>query len=124
MHPKLWLSVLVAVVFIGGAIGLVVWNESQPETEPAASSLAGSSSENSFTLGQIVEHGDATSCWTTIEGKVYDLTEYIEKHPGGSKSILAICGEDGTGPFNSMPGSVMAAAKLALAKFVIGDLAK
>lgn len=126
MTTKLWLTALVAVIFVGGALGLVIYNESQPETSSTSGtvSLTSSTPTTSYNMSEIAKHGDATSCWTMIEDKVYDLTEYVEKHPGGSKSILAICGEDGTSSFNAMPAGVMTAARLALAKFVIGDYAK
>lgn len=130
MTHKLWLTALVAAIFIGGSAGLVIWNESKsgtpstPDTDPGTDSLTSATPVTSYSLSEIAKHGDATSCWTMIEDKVYDLTEYIEKHPGGSKAILAICGEDGTSSFNAMPAGVMTAARLALSKFVIGDYAK
>ena len=123
-HSKTWLSALVLTIFLGGCLTIIIVNESQPTTPstPGTDSLTPSTSdaENTYTMTQIAEHGDAASCWTAIEGNVYDLTDYIEKHPGGNKSILAICGSEGTGPFNSMPGSVMTAARLMLAKYIIG----
>jgi cytochrome b involved in lipid metabolism len=39
----------------------------------------------------IKEHTEEASCWTTVNGIVYDLTAFINKHPGGDKNILKIC---------------------------------
>ncbi|MEK7183067.1 MAG: cytochrome b5-like heme/steroid binding domain-containing protein [Patescibacteria group bacterium] len=123
VNTKLWLTALVGVVFVGGGLGLGIWNESRPETSSDIL-VAASSSEDGYTMAQIAEHGDATSCWSAIEGKVYDLTEFIEEHPGGPKAVLVICGSEGTGSFNSMPTVVMPVARMTLAKYQIGVLAE
>ena len=122
INKQTWLSIVVGVIFLGGGLGLAIWNESR--SAEVSNDTSGSETENeSYTMTQIAEHGDATSCWTAIEGNVYDMTEYIEEHPGGSRAILVICGSDGTGSFNSMPDAVMPVARMALAKYKIGDLA-
>jgi len=50
----------------------------------------------SYTLAEISTHNSKTSCWTTVKGKVYDITTYIPRHPGGEKQIMQVCGKDGT----------------------------
>ncbi|HBW74297.1 MAG TPA: hypothetical protein DEF59_03490 [Candidatus Magasanikbacteria bacterium] len=45
-----------------------------------------------FTLKQIAVHNSATSCWTAVNGNVYDLTPWISQHPGGDGAILSMCG--------------------------------
>lgn len=49
-------------------------------------------------LDEIKKHDSKESCWMAIEGKVYDVTEYIDKHPGG-EHILKGCGRDMTASF-------------------------
>lgn len=49
-----------------------------------------------YTLSQVAAHNTASSCWTAIRGTVYDLTDWIGKHPGGEANILKLCGTDGT----------------------------
>lgn len=58
----------------------------------------------SLSLVDVAKHNTAEDCWTAIEGKVYNLTSYVNRHPGGP-SILQACGKDGTSLFNSRPGS-------------------
>ena len=36
-----------------------------------------------FTWEEIVEHDMKSSCWIVVRGKVYDVTEFVPKHPGG-----------------------------------------
>jgi cytochrome b involved in lipid metabolism len=53
----------------------------------------------SYTLVEIMAHKDASSCYSSINGSVYDLTAWINLHPGGKDRILSICGTDGTAKF-------------------------
>jgi Cytochrome b5-like Heme/Steroid binding domain len=49
-----------------------------------------------ITMIEVAQHTDTESCWSVINGGVYDLTSYIPRHPGGKSEILAICGKDGS----------------------------
>jgi len=54
-----------------------------------------------FTMTQVRANNTARSCWTVIDGVVYDLTKWISNHPGGSSAILFLCGTDGTNAFSA-----------------------
>src|ERR1700749_592681 len=41
-----------------------------------------------YTLATIATHNNASSCWAALNGKVYDLTSWINQHPGGPEHIL------------------------------------
>jgi cytochrome b involved in lipid metabolism len=32
---------------------------------------------------QVGSHNIEQDCWTVYEGRVYDVTEYLKRHPGG-----------------------------------------
>lgn len=51
------------------------------------------------TQTELSKHSDKKSCWMAIEGKVYDVTDYIDKHPGGEEHMLRGCGRDMTKSF-------------------------
>jgi len=72
-----------------------------------------------YTSAEVAQHSEASSCWTTIEGKVYDLTGWIKQHPGGSRAILSLCGTDGTEAFTRQHGG-KARPEQQLASFYIG----
>ncbi|GAB2265609.1 Cytochrome B5-like protein [Dionaea muscipula] len=38
-------------------------------------------------------HNKRTDCWIIIKDKVYDVTSYVEEHPGGD-AILVHAGDD------------------------------
>jgi hypothetical protein len=54
-----------------------------------------------YTMAQVRANNTARSCWSAIDGFVYDLTRWINSHPGGSGAILFLCGTDGTNAFKS-----------------------
>ncbi len=59
---------------------------------------------NEYTMAQVSTHKDASSCWTAVRGNVYDLTSFINEHPGGAANILKLCGKDGTSAFEQKHG--------------------
>jgi hypothetical protein len=54
-----------------------------------------------YTMTQVRANNSARSCWTVIDGYVYNLTNWINSHPGGSGAILFLCGTDGTSAFKA-----------------------
>lgn len=76
---------------------------------------------SSISIAEVAAHASRTSCWSTINGNVYDLTSWIPKHPGGEEAILKICGKDGSSKFNGKHGKD--AGKIAvLSGFKIGSV--
>lgn len=49
-----------------------------------------------FTWDEVAKHNHAGNLWVVIEGKVFDLTKYINLHPGGPAPIVGRAGRDGT----------------------------
>ncbi|TRM65726.1 hypothetical protein BD626DRAFT_485661 [Schizophyllum amplum] len=49
-----------------------------------------------LTLQQVAEHSSAGSCWVIIQNKVYDVTDFLQEHPGGPDIILKYAGRDAT----------------------------
>ncbi|HTP56751.1 MAG TPA: cytochrome b5-like heme/steroid binding domain-containing protein [Candidatus Paceibacterota bacterium] len=79
--------------------------------------------DRSFTLADVAQHKDASSCYAAINGSVYDLTAWIDQHPGGPEHILSICGTDATDAFNAQHGG-QARPESELATFRIGTLVR
>lgn len=89
----------------------------------AATSTVAPAAEKTITLAQVKKNASAKSCWSVINGTVYDLTTWINRHPGGAQRIVSICGKDGTKAFGGQHGLSGSQAKL-LAQFKIGKLRK
>lgn len=60
---------------------------------------------NTFTLSDVRAHNSSASCWSIVNGNVYDLTSWIARHPGGERSIKGMCGNDGTAAYSGQHGS-------------------
>ncbi|MFA6436120.1 MAG: cytochrome b5-like heme/steroid binding domain-containing protein [Candidatus Gracilibacteria bacterium] len=45
-----------------------------------------------FTTTEVTQHNTANDCYLIIDTKVYDVSNYINKHPGGKSSITNTCG--------------------------------
>lgn len=43
-------------------------------------------------LSQLAAHNTSSDCWVAYQGKVYDVTGWIPKHPGGANAIARYCG--------------------------------
>ncbi len=76
-----------------------------------------------YTLATVAQHNSASSCWTAINGNVYDLTNWINQHPGGPGAILSICGKDGSAAFNDQHGGQRRPAN-ELAGFLLAPLSQ
>ncbi|KAI8148229.1 hypothetical protein BJV82DRAFT_591353 [Fennellomyces sp. T-0311] len=49
-----------------------------------------------YTREELASHNTHKSCWVVYNGKVYDVTEFIQDHPGGDDLILEYGGRDVT----------------------------
>ena len=62
-------------------------------TKPSASKGSG------YTMQEVAMHNSDKSPWTVVGGRVYDLTGFLYKHPGGYSAISKAVGRDGTSVF-------------------------
>jgi cytochrome b involved in lipid metabolism len=51
-------------------------------------------------MDEVKKHRGVDDCWTTINGKVFNITPYVDFHPGGRDEIMKCAGKDGTTLFN------------------------
>jgi cytochrome b involved in lipid metabolism len=47
-----------------------------------------------FTRQQVALHSQSDDCWCILHGKVYDLTDFADYHPGGHDLIRNNAGRD------------------------------
>jgi len=53
-------------------------------------------------LSEVARHNVPDDCWVALNGKVYDLTEFLDRHPGGRTTIMAWAGKDASKFFNGI----------------------
>ncbi|CAR26443.1 ZYRO0B09812p [Zygosaccharomyces rouxii] len=73
-----------------------------------------------YTFEQVAEHNTPEDAWLIVDGKVYDVTKFVEDHPGGDEIILDLAGQDGTEAFNDIGHSEDAVNMLK--DFIVGSL--
>ena len=94
-----------------------------PTPTPTPPPASGGSGAQTYAMADVSAHASAASCWSAINGKVYDLTAWIGQHPGGSSRILSICGKDGSAAFNGQHAGQGAPAS-ELSAFFVGNLSQ
>ncbi|KAF4683858.1 Delta 8 Fatty Acid Desaturase [Perkinsus olseni] len=94
--------------------------ESQPKSRKSRDSSS-SAELPLYTWEEVARHASRESCWIVVDGFVYDLTNWLDRHPGGILPILNCAGDvDATDVFiaNHPPKVV----KRILPAFKIGRL--
>ncbi|KAK0402546.1 hypothetical protein QR680_016395 [Steinernema hermaphroditum] len=73
-----------------------------------------------ITRKEVAEHNTVDSAWTIISNKVYDVTTFLQEHPGGLEILLEQAGEDGTEQFEDVGHS--GDARQTRETFLIGEI--
>ncbi|ORY70328.1 glycolate oxidase [Pseudomassariella vexata] len=51
---------------------------------------------------ELAKHNTAASCWVVIHGKVWDVTDFLNEHPGGVGLIMKFAGQDATDSYDEI----------------------
>lgn len=60
-----------------------------------------------ITLAECQEHMSDKDCWLVIDGKVYDVTPFLDEHPGGFDTLVSNSGR------HLLPAAVVTGGRLA-----------
>ena len=52
-----------------------------------------------YTAAEVATHNKEDDMWTILNWKVFNVTDYAKKHPGGAKIICAYAGKDMTSDY-------------------------
>ncbi|KAM7434799.1 Cytochrome b5 [Porites harrisoni] len=74
-----------------------------------------------YTLEEVKKHNQAGSSWLVIDNKVYDVTKFLDEHPGGEEVLLEQAGGDATENFEDVGHS--SDARELMLTYLIGELA-
>jgi len=98
-----------------GASGQVGGSKS---AAPAAGTQSGGTA--SYTAEEVAAHNKADDCWVVLDGKIYDVTDFLNDHPGGKGAIMLYAGKDATKEFLMLhkPSIITRYG----AKMLVGDL--
>ena len=95
-------------------------NNNKTKTKNNNTRKGGGSNKRAISLEEVKKHNKKNDAWTIIENKVYNISSWIPKHPGG-EIIMQAVGKDATQLFlnNNHPSYV---EKTILPKYYIGKL--
>mmetsp|Transcript_33753 Transcript_33753/g.34389 ORF Transcript_33753/g.34389 Transcript_33753/m.34389 type:complete len:133 (+) Transcript_33753:55-453(+) len=77
-------------------------------------------------LSEVEKHNVAKDCWIIIGNdknggpKVYDVTKYLDDHPGGPEIMLEFAGKDADDMFEDIGHS--SEARSVMSKYLVGSL--
>ena len=74
-----------------------------------------------YTLAEVAKHCTKDDAWVVIDERVYDVTRFIERHPGGVGPIVALAGKDCTDVFANYHAARI--YRTMLPGFLIGEMA-
>jgi uncharacterized membrane protein len=114
----------VLTVLVGHSGAAAVWSEriADPAPTSQAATTPDAAQPPALTMDEVARHASASDCWSVVNGTVYDLTSWIDQHPGGMGPIEAMCGVDATDAFVAMHGTEQVPAD-SLSWFLLGPLA-
>ncbi|XP_065006601.1 cytochrome b5-like [Musa acuminata AAA Group] len=73
-----------------------------------------------YTLAEVLTHNSPKDCWLIINGKVFDVTKFLEDHPGGEEVLLASIGKDASDDFEDIGHSTTARAMMV--EYCVGEI--
>ncbi|XP_003627519.2 cytochrome b5 isoform X4 [Medicago truncatula] len=78
----------------------------------------GSKSET-LTFEDVAKHNHKNDCWIIVNKKVYDVTPFLDDHPGGDEALLSATGKDATTDFEDVGHSDSATEMME--KYYVGE---
>jgi cytochrome b involved in lipid metabolism len=88
---------------------------------PAPAPIASPTTTIALTKEEVSKHNKKSDCWSIVNGYVYNLTNWVDQHPGGASAITSLCGVDGTSNFLGKHGG-SSSAKSRLKSYELGKL--
>lgn len=73
-----------------------------------------------LTVEEVAKHSKEEDCWLIVHGKVYNVTTYLEDHPGGVEIVTDVGGQDASEDYDDVGHSDE--AHDILKEYYIGDL--
>ncbi|KAF7726918.1 hypothetical protein EC973_008213 [Apophysomyces ossiformis] len=73
-----------------------------------------------YTFEDVAKHASRKDLWVIIHNKVYNVTEFVQEHPGGEEVLSDEAGKDATEAFEDIGHSDE--ARDILKKYYVGDL--
>jgi len=73
-----------------------------------------------FTMAEVAEHGTRADCWIVLDGRAYDITKFVDAHPGGVGPVVNMAGKDATDVFDNYHAARV--YKTMLTPYLVGEV--
>ncbi|GAA5806009.1 hypothetical protein HPULCUR_011537 [Helicostylum pulchrum] len=73
-----------------------------------------------YTHEDVSKHNTRDDLYMIIDNKVYDITKFVDEHPGGDEILIEEGAKDASGPFDDVGHSPD--ARQMLVKYYVGEL--
>ncbi|KAK1381272.1 cytochrome b5, seed isoform [Heracleum sosnowskyi] len=73
-----------------------------------------------LSFADVSVHDNPKDCWVIINAKAYDVTKFLDDHPGGDEVLLQVAGEDASEEFESAGHG--SAARLMLDEYYVREI--
>ena len=102
--PITAISSFILTILVGHSGAEATWKDRIDQTQATALEETGPKPINpagtiNLSNSEIKTHNLKSDCWSIVNGNVYNLTTYVQRHPGGASVIANICGKDGSKAF-------------------------
>lgn len=88
------LSTIGLTYIVGHSGAEAVWADSLEEARMPPPTAA--AAPQPITMAEVARHNTVDDCWSVVYDQVYDLTEFVTRHPVGPSQIEEMCGVDAT----------------------------
>ncbi|KAG5036826.1 hypothetical protein AAZX31_07G050800 [Glycine max] len=78
------------------------------------------SKTKTFTFEEVAKHNHRKDCWIIVKGKVYDVTPFLDDHPGGDEVLVTATEKDATTDFEDIGHSDSATEMME--KYFVGEV--
>ncbi len=94
------------------------------DAAPTVTTPTSTTTRPATSFAELTAHDSIDDCWLAIGGNAYDVTGYIQEHPGGSRTIIPWCGLEATVAFLTEDGrgEHSEEAEALLREYLIGPL--
>ena len=82
----------------------------------------GNCNSNKIYSEEIKKHNNIEDLWIIIDNKVYDVTEFVQHHPGGIKPLCDVAGKDATIHFKNIKAHNKSSIQKYMKNYFIGYL--
>lgn len=125
-----YITLVSFVLFVGSFVLLAFWNPFANISSPLAGTIGGEQMQkigtipeipkNELTIEAIAKHATPSDCYLIVNGDVYNVSSYINQHPGGVRNITSRCGTEASKAFSAIHSNF---AWNLLKKYYIGNVA-